>query len=76
MSKTCTRPKKFKIVIIGESAVGKSCLLIRFVKDRFETDYLSTIGVDFQFKNFTLDDQKYRLDIWDTAGQEQYNVNL
>ena len=66
--------KSFKIVIIGKSAVGKSCLLVRFVEDRFDTNYLSTIGVDFQFKTFSIEDQKFKLDIWDTAGQERYSV--
>ena len=66
--------KHFKVVIIGKSAVGKSCLLVRFVEDRFDTNYLSTIGVDFQFKTFNIKAQKYRLDIWDTAGQERYSV--
>ena len=67
--------KNFKVVIIGKSAVGKSCLLVRFVEDRFDTNYLATIGVDFQFKTFNIGDQKFRLDIWDTAGQERYSVS-
>ena len=66
--------RNFKVVIIGKSAVGKSCLLVRFVEDRFDTNYLSTIGVDFQFKTFEIGDDKFRLDIWDTAGQERYSV--
>ena len=75
MIKENPKLKNFKIVIIGKSAVGKSCILVRFVEDRFDTNYLSTIGVDFQFKTFSIEDQKFRLDIWDTAGQERYSVH-
>ena len=75
MQVTNDKRKNFKVVIIGKSAVGKSCLLLRFVEDRFDTQYLSTIGVDFQFKSFNINEKKYKLDIWDTAGQERYSVS-
>ena len=76
MNNNIKKTKNFKVVIIGKSAVGKSCLLIRFIDDRFDTNYLTTIGVDFQFKAFNIGDQRFRLDIWDTAGQERYSVYI
>ena len=74
MEYSMDKRKNFKVVIIGQSSVGKSCILLRFIEDRFDTNYLSTIGVDFQFKSFELNDKKYKLDVWDTAGQERYSV--
>ncbi|CAD8126801.1 unnamed protein product [Paramecium sonneborni] len=62
----------FKIVIIGNSAVGKSSLLIRYCDDTFKDIYLSTIGVDFRFKTIKLDGLGVKLQIWDTAGQERF----
>ncbi|KAM3131494.1 Ras- protein Rab-19 [Paramecium bursaria] len=62
----------FKIVFIGNSAVGKSSLLIRFCDDQFRDMYLSTIGVDFRFKTLKVNNQGVKLQIWDTAGQERF----
>ncbi len=58
----------FKIVITGNSAVGKSSLLFRFCDDTFRDMYLSTIGVDFRFRTLTVDATSVKLQIWDTAG--------
>ena len=66
--------KKYKIVIVGRTSVGKSCLLLRFTDDRFVEDYLSTIGVDFKFRTFKIEDIMFKLQIWDTAGQEKYQT--
>lgn len=63
-----------KILIIGESGVGKSSLLLRFVEDTFDPDLGATIGVDFKIKNITIDDNKVKLAIWDTAGQERFRT--
>lgn len=64
----------FKILIIGDSNVGKSSLLIRFVEDKFSESYISTIGVDFKINTIEIDDKKIKLQIWDTAGQERFRT--
>ena len=62
----------FKFVIIGDSGVGKSCILLRFADDTFTDNYYSTIGVDFRFKCVDIGERKCKLQIWDTAGQERF----
>ena len=64
----------FKIVIIGDSNVGKSCLLIRFADDCFTENYITTIGVDFRFRTLKVAKKNVKLQIWDTAGQERYRT--
>ena len=63
----------FKLVLIGDSGVGKSCLLLRFADDNFTDSYISTIGVDFRFRTVKIMDKTVKLQIWDTAGQEDYD---
>lgn len=63
-----------KLVIIGNSSVGKSSVLLRFSDDQFSDSYLTTIGVDFRFKTLTIDGKKVKLQIWDTAGQERFRT--
>lgn len=58
----------YKIVVIGKSATGKSAIMIRFTDDRFIENYLTTIGVDFKFRSLKLENQNFKLQIWDTAG--------
>ena len=58
----------FKLVLIGDSGVGKSCLLLRFADDAFTDSYISTIGVDFRFRTVKIDKKTVKLQIWDTAG--------
>ena len=58
-----------KFVIVGDSSVGKSCLLLRFADDQFNENYMTTIGVDFRFKTVYCDKKNIKLQIWDTAGQ-------
>jgi small GTP-binding protein len=60
----------FKIIVIGDTYVGKSCLTLRFINDEYRHSHESTIGVEFGTKTITIDDKKIKLQIWDTAGQE------
>ena len=53
----------FKIVLIGDSNVGKSCILIRFADDQFTENYITTIGVDFRFRTLTVDNKMVKLQI-------------
>ena len=62
----------FKLIIIGDSGVGKSCLLKRAVQNSFETGYQATIGFEFLLMHFKVNDLKIKLQIWDTCGQEMY----
>ncbi|KAK9538837.1 hypothetical protein VZT92_003985 [Zoarces viviparus] len=63
-----------KLLIIGESGVGKSSLLLRFTEDTFDPDQSATIGVDFKVKTLSIDGNKAKLAIWDTAGQERFRT--
>lgn len=64
----------FKLLLIGDSGVGKSCLLLRFADDLYSESYISTIGVDFKIRTIQLDDKIIKLQIWDTAGQERFRT--
>ncbi|KAF4739413.1 hypothetical protein FOZ63_031354, partial [Perkinsus olseni] len=64
----------FKLLIIGDSGVGKSCLLLRFCDDEFNEKQLATIGVDFKVKYLSLMGKRLKLAIWDTAGQERFRT--
>lgn len=62
----------FKVVLIGDSAVGKSQLLARFSRNEFSLDSKATIGVEFQTRTLEIDHKTVKAQIWDTAGQERY----
>jgi small GTP-binding protein len=62
----------FKIVVIGDSGVGKTNLLSRFIHNTFDFASKSTIGLDLSMKNIIIKDKRVRVQIWDTAGQERY----
>lgn len=64
---------QFKLVLLGESAVGKSSLVLRFVKGQFHDYQESTIGAAFLTQTVCLDDTTVKFEIWDTAGQERYH---
>eukprot|EP00825_Cyclidium_porcatum_P043507 TRINITY_DN6185_c0_g1_i2.p1 TRINITY_DN6185_c0_g1~~TRINITY_DN6185_c0_g1_i2.p1 ORF type:complete len:269 (-),score=62.00 TRINITY_DN6185_c0_g1_i2:292-1098(-) len=64
----------FKIVLIGDSGVGKTNLLSRFTKDEFNLESKPTIGVEFATKTLTVEGQHIKAQIWDTAGQERYRA--
>ena len=64
----------FKILLLGDSGVGKSCIIIRYIENNFSTNLMNSIGVDFKLKNIELDNKKIKLQIWDTAGQERFRT--
>ena len=64
----------FKCILIGDSGVGKSCLMLRFAEGAFQEDFVSTIGVDFTNKNLELDGERVKCQLWDTAGQERFRT--
>ena len=64
----------FKFVMVGNSAVGKSSLLLRFADDDFNENYMITIGVDFRFKSININQRIVKMQIWDTAGQERFRT--
>jgi Ras-related protein Rab-1A len=64
----------FKLLLIGNSAVGKSSLLLRFSDNIFNESFLPTIGVDFKIRTFDLNTKTVKLQIWDTAGQERFKT--
>ena len=67
---------QFKLVLLGESAVGKSSLVLRFVKGQFHEFQESTIGAAFLTQTVVLDDATVKFEIWDTAGQERYHRHV
>ncbi|CAF0784712.1 unnamed protein product [Rotaria sordida] len=64
----------FKLVLIGDSSVGKSNLLLRFTRNEFRLDTQSTIGVEFAYKQLVIDGKKIKTQVWDTAGQERFKT--
>ena len=63
-----------KILLIGNSCVGKSSILLRYTDHMFTPSFISTIGIDFKIKTIDLDGKKFKLQIWDTAGQERFRT--
>ncbi len=64
----------FKMIIVGDSGVGKSSLMLRKCEDQFFDTTISTIGVDFRYVTITIDKIPIKLQIWDTAGQERFKT--
>eukprot|EP01126_Amoeba_proteus_P019437 TRINITY_DN2000_c0_g1_i2.p1 TRINITY_DN2000_c0_g1~~TRINITY_DN2000_c0_g1_i2.p1 ORF type:complete len:139 (+),score=30.96 TRINITY_DN2000_c0_g1_i2:48-464(+) len=71
---TRTPPYKFlfKYIIVGDTAVGKSCLLLQFTDKKFQPQHDLTIGVEFGSRSINIDSNQIKLQIWDTAGQEKF----
>lgn len=65
---------QIKLLMIGDSGVGKTCLLLRYANDSFSPTFITTIGIDFKIKTVCLDNTVVKLQIWDTAGQERFRT--
>ncbi|CAK79285.1 unnamed protein product (macronuclear) [Paramecium tetraurelia] len=63
-----------KILLIGNSGVGKTQILLRYTENQFKSSFLSTIGIDFKIKKIQVDEKVVKMQIWDTAGQERYQT--
>jgi Ras-related protein Rab-8A len=65
---------QIKLLMIGDSGVGKTCLLLRYANDSYSPTFITTIGIDFKIKNIQLGGKRVKLQIWDTAGQERFRT--
>mmetsp|Transcript_13791 Transcript_13791/g.18416 ORF Transcript_13791/g.18416 Transcript_13791/m.18416 type:complete len:217 (+) Transcript_13791:143-793(+) len=63
-----------KLLMLGDTGVGKTCLLLRYAFDSFSPTFITTIGIDFKIKEIELDGLRIKLQIWDTAGQERFRT--
>ncbi len=63
-----------KILMIGESGVGKTCVIQRFTRNEFSLNHLATIAIDFRLKVIEVGGRRLKMQIWDTAGQERFNT--
>ena len=61
------------IILVGDSAVGKSCFLNRYFKEQFTDEFLTTLGIDRQIKVIKIEESEYKVNFWDTAGQERFH---
>jgi len=78
MATPASKPQAYdyliKLLLIGDSGVGKSCLLLRFSDDSFIPSFITTIGIDFKIRTIELEGKRIKLQIWDTAGQERFRT--
>jgi len=65
---------KLKVVVVGDSGVGKTNLIKRFTSDNFSYDSKATVGVEFISKSYIINKKVFKIEIWDTAGQERYKA--
>jgi len=63
-----------KVLVIGDSGIGKTCLLLRFCENSFTTSHLATIGIDFKMKTIDVEGKRVKVQIWDTAGQDRFKT--
>lgn len=76
-TKSKPKPKKentIKLLLLGDSGIGKSCTMVRYFQNEFIQSYITTIGVDFKKKDIILDNKQYEVNVWDTAGNERYRT--
>ncbi|MHA1231365.1 MAG: Rab family GTPase [Candidatus Helarchaeota archaeon] len=71
-----TKEYKFKVVLLGDSGVGKTSIIDRYVNNRFKDKYQPTLGVDFLIKDITINENKIKLIIWDIGGELQWRNKL
>ncbi len=64
----------YKLIVLGDTAVGKTNIVYQFTSQTFKESYIATIGVDYKVKDVSIDDTPVKLQIWDTAGQERYRT--
>lgn len=64
----------FKVLLLGEAAVGKTCILMRYIRNEFSKEQIMTLGVDFMKKNLMIQNEKVVLQLWDTAGQDRFSA--
>ncbi|KAM6919880.1 ras-related protein Rab-8A-like [Lycodopsis pacificus] len=64
----------FKLLLLGDSGVGKTCVLFRFIEDAFNSTFIGTVGLDFKIRTIELDGKKIKLQMWDTAGPERFRT--
>lgn len=64
----------YKLLLLGDSSVGKTCLLLRYCEEKYADSHLATIGIDYRFKTLDYNGLKVRLQIWDTAGQDKFRA--
>ena len=72
LSEESKNEETIKIIILGNSEVGKTSFLIRFTKNKFDETYLATIGIDYKYRIINIENKLYKLTFYDTAGEERY----
>ena len=72
LSEVSKNEEKIKIIILGNSKVGKTSFIIRFTKNKFDETYLATIGIDYIYRIINIENKQYKLMFYDTAGEEKY----
>ena len=66
--------KSYKVLLLGNSYVGKTCILLRFSEDTYNDDYEVTIGLNYRIKTLNIDNNPIRMQIWDTSGEEKFKA--
>jgi small GTP-binding protein len=74
MKNTASYDYLIKLILVGDTAVGKTSLLLRFTENQVCNDHIATIGIDYKVKRMTVDGKDIKMQIWDTAGQERFRT--